>query len=77
MLTCDFAAFIVARKLYCYSADGGATLLKPAAKQKILDLHSILFDPAKLFGHFGLLIAPKEEIYTSFVWGCAQTKENG
>ena len=63
--------------MYCYFADGGATLLEPAAKQKNVDLYSILFDSAELFGHFGLLIIPKEEFYSSFVWRCAQKEGNG
>ena len=58
--------------MYCYTADGGATLLKPAAKQKNVDLYSILFDSAELFGHFGLLVTPREQFQSSFVWGCAQ-----
>ena len=49
--------------------------LKPAAKQKKVDMCMILLDPAGIFGHFGLLQTSKEHFDSNFVWGCAQTKE--
>ena len=73
---CEFGLFTQCRvESNIYFADGGAALLKPAAKQKKVDNCSILFDSAGIFWHFGLLLTAKGQFNLNFVWVVRKRKK--